>query len=241
MFYKTVEINGYEFVCMQDGDDVLLAFSADRYSLSDKAFRRALVRAERTLPGVRAYIKLEEYLERLVGYRGFDTAKDALRVAQNYDKSLVEILLASMRAFGFTDTPRDLKPVAQLFETYRASGPEGVEAMFPNQPAKPQALSKRNRPGFVYVLHSDRGDYKIGRTIKPKDRSKIFGVVLPFHVEFDLLIKAENYTEFEAELHSRFEHKRTAGEWFSLTPEDLDILKAEFADRLVSLEALNND
>lgn len=76
-------------------------------------------------------------------------------------------------------------------------------------------------PGYVYVVKSDTGHYKIGRTNNPDDRRRTFNVKLPVEIEFIVLIKSGNYSALESTLHLQYQHKRINGEWFSLSRSDL--------------------
>lgn len=92
------------------------------------------------------------------------------------------------------------------------------------------APSMQHRPGYVYILRSVSGHYKIGRTIDPNDRIKTFTIKLPFEVEYELVVKHEDHVWLEKELHQRFQHCRGNGEWFNLSPEDIEALKKEYGD-----------
>lgn len=81
------------------------------------------------------------------------------------------------------------------------------------------------RHGFVYLIQSPTGAYKIGRTTNPEDRMKTFEVKLPFEVEYVCVIKTKDMFGLESQLHSQFADKRVNGEWFSLSPEDVDYIK----------------
>lgn len=83
----------------------------------------------------------------------------------------------------------------------------------------------KKQPGYVYLLQSESGLYKIGLTKDPRKRAKTFGVLLPFSVEFICLIKTEDMPVLEAELHQRYASKRLNGEWFRLSPEDVDYIQ----------------
>lgn len=80
-------------------------------------------------------------------------------------------------------------------------------------------------PGFVYLVKSPNGAYKIGRTKNPQSRAKTFGVLLPFEIEFLCLIKTKDMRQLEKELHERFATKRLNGEWFELSDEDVEYIK----------------
>ena len=93
-------------------------------------------------------------------------------------------------------------------------------------------LRKLNKPGYVYILKSEVGHYKIGRTTHPDNRQKTFSVKLPFRVEYELVIKSDDYVTLEEELHTRFDYCRLDGEWFDLTEGDIADLLREFEDHL---------
>lgn len=84
--------------------------------------------------------------------------------------------------------------------------------------------SNRNRSGYVYLIKSPTGAYKIGRTNNPENRMRTFNVKLPFEIEFIALIKTEDMVWLEKDLHDRFAAKRINGEWFSLDENDVDYI-----------------
>ncbi len=82
------------------------------------------------------------------------------------------------------------------------------------------------RPGFIYLVKSSTGHYKIGRAKNPDDRRRTFEVKLPFEVELIHTISSQNYSQAERSLHKRFAGKRVNGEWFALTDEDVTYIKS---------------
>ena len=84
---------------------------------------------------------------------------------------------------------------------------------------------KSLRSGYVYLLQSVSGHYKIGRTVNPQNRLKTFGVLLPFEVEFIALIKSDDCVSLERSLHQTFRDFRVNGEWFNLAPDDVEYIK----------------
>jgi hypothetical protein len=125
----------------------------------------------------------------------------------------------------------------QMIEKFRKGNlpvPEWMEQFYQDlqtgnrpeiEPARLSAKEKRLRNGYVYLLKSDTGHYKIGRTIDPENRQKTFGVQLPFNVQFECLIKSDDNHKLEKSLHERFEHRRVRGEWFDLTDDDVEYIK----------------
>lgn len=83
---------------------------------------------------------------------------------------------------------------------------------------RPQSIGK---PGYVYVLLSDKGFYKIGKTTDPANRKKTFDVRLPMHVDYLVVIKSNDMSGLEKHLHQQFSHKHQAGEWYRLVQSDL--------------------
>lgn len=81
------------------------------------------------------------------------------------------------------------------------------------------------RAGYVYLLQSSTGHYKIGRTRNPEDRLRTFGVMLPFEVEYVCVIQTPDMFKLESDLHNLFSQKRVSGEWFSLDNTDVDHIK----------------
>lgn len=80
--------------------------------------------------------------------------------------------------------------------------------------------------GYVYLIKSSTGLYKIGRTVNPDDRIETFTVKLPFHVEYDHLIPCNNRFSAERTMHQLFRHVRKDGEWFALSASDVAFIKS---------------
>lgn len=80
----------------------------------------------------------------------------------------------------------------------------------------------RDRPGYIYLLKSEIGMYKIGRTKHLNKRFPEFNTFLPFQVSLEHSFWAQDYVAAEKFLHWCFAEKRGRGEWFALTPEDVD-------------------
>jgi len=93
-----------------------------------------------------------------------------------------------------------------------------------------QRLPGRGDGGFVYILHEAKisGLYKIGRTITPKGRIGHFDTTWAFDFEIVHIIQTAYPNRLERELHDRFWARRQRGEWFALTPADIDAIKHEY-------------
>lgn len=83
-----------------------------------------------------------------------------------------------------------------------------------------------NWSGYVYLLKAHDGYWKIGHTNNPDNRLRTFSVKLPFPVEYEHLIPCDNRLWAEQTLHTRYAAQRIKGEWFELSPEQVEEIKA---------------
>ena len=77
---------------------------------------------------------------------------------------------------------------------------------------------------YIYLTKADFG-YKIGRTTRPEKRPLTVAGNCPIKLEVIVVIEVADMRKAEAELHSRFASKRLRGEWFDLSPEDVELIK----------------
>ncbi len=85
--------------------------------------------------------------------------------------------------------------------------------------------SMQDRPGYVYLLKSPTGYWKIGRTKNPNDRRRTFSVKLPFEVQYEHLIPCKDMVLLEGQLHEQFSDYRKDGEWFALSDDQVKFIK----------------
>lgn len=78
------------------------------------------------------------------------------------------------------------------------------------------------KPGFIYLIESEEGSYKIGRAKDMDSRFRGITLCLPFKVTLRHSFPSADYIAREAELHRRFADKRLEGEWFRLEPADVE-------------------
>lgn len=91
---------------------------------------------------------------------------------------------------------------------------------------KREATKERQRHGFIYVIKGDRY-CKIGQAVDVPTRIEQFSPALPFPVEIIHTFATDDMNAAENELHERFADKRTGGEWFALSEEDIQWLKTK--------------
>jgi DNA-binding CsgD family transcriptional regulator len=78
--------------------------------------------------------------------------------------------------------------------------------------------------GYVYIISSELGFCKIGRTKNVAARMTQLKS-MPLKVDLIHTIACEDEVKFEKELHERYKDKKKSGEWFSLTEDDIEDLK----------------
>jgi hypothetical protein len=87
--------------------------------------------------------------------------------------------------------------------------------------AKRGAKTKEvDRSGYVYLLKTSGGVYKIGRTNNPYSRRETFKSKLPYeHVNYLRTIRTKDMYKLETELHKRYKAWKVPGtrEFFNLT------------------------
>lgn len=117
-------------------------------------------------------------------------------------------------------------PITTDMERYAQACQQEIERRV-SKSLKAQAAKvvKPGRAGYVYLIQSSTGAYKIGKTKNPQDRIRTFAIKLPFEVEYVCLIPTTDMAELETRLHQRFADKRVNGEWFNLSPEDVEYIK----------------
>lgn len=90
---------------------------------------------------------------------------------------------------------------------------------------------KRKSPGYVYFVQCNNV-VKIGMAKDLNNRVKVYGVNSPFKTKLLHYIKTENKKELEAFFHETFSNKRTDGEWFELTKQDIKDIKDGIYEKL---------
>lgn len=104
---------------------------------------------------------------------------------------------------------------------------EALSSVSVNLPATNAPARVRRPPcaGYVYLVRSVSGHYKIGRARNVRDRMKTFDIKLPFEVALDHVIRCADYKTAELALHQRYADRRVDGEWFALTEGDIAAIK----------------
>lgn len=202
---RFVEVNGFEFVMLSTdmGNFGLPVVSIqDPEYLNHDGFLAAFKRAFELYPAIEADMDISQWANHI---EYFYWREDEVR---EYIQRFKDIGIEP------SDTTADM--IRQLLAYYE------------NPTPLPKKEPKGRKPvaGYVYLLKSPTGHYKIGCTSNPHNRAKTFGIQLPFEVEFLALIYFEDMYTLEAEMHEEFAHKRVNGEWFALDDADVEYIKS---------------
>lgn len=81
--------------------------------------------------------------------------------------------------------------------------------------------ANRNKVGYIYLVEADNGFCKIGKTKNVTNRVNEFGVKLPMKTRLVHSFQSSQYDQAEIALHEKYSEKRSHGEWFALTQEDI--------------------
>lgn len=161
------------------------------------------------------------------------SAKEIRNVLNWFKKNGKTILAAMAWEEGGFDSqfvsPEDLleisknKYVDAQTRQYAEDEMHGIHhyAWWRDSPPKPKVV---DNSGCIYLIKCSEW-YKIGKTKNVDRRMKTFGEALPFKQEVIHVIRSDDYSALELELHSRFADKRMNGEWFALLPEDVEYIK----------------
>jgi hypothetical protein len=82
--------------------------------------------------------------------------------------------------------------------------------------------------GYVYLAHMESTPYyKIGKSARPEKRiSELNGAMLPTNIVLVHAIQTDMMTTLESDLHCYFQHCHVRGEWYQLTIDEVEYLKA---------------
>ncbi len=86
----------------------------------------------------------------------------------------------------------------------------------------------REKASFIYLIGASNGLVKIGKTTDTGSRIAILNTGSPVELTIIACFKTTLADEVEERLHSVYAEKRIKGEWFALTPEDIETIKNEF-------------
>lgn len=92
--------------------------------------------------------------------------------------------------------------------------------------AEARRLEEAQNRGFVYLIYSENGYYKIGITKAVAKRFDILNASIPMQIELLHSFECSNYQTAEYFLHDKYSQKRFKYEWFKLDAEDVEWFKS---------------
>jgi|JYMV01.1.fsa_nt_gi uncharacterized membrane protein YkvA (DUF1232 family)/predicted GIY-YIG superfamily endonuclease len=75
--------------------------------------------------------------------------------------------------------------------------------------------------GYVYLIREEGGKYKIGRTKDVPTRFNTLSIQIPQEIKVVWRIQCHDHKRAEEKLHRKYKFRRTKGEWFALSPEQV--------------------
>lgn len=84
--------------------------------------------------------------------------------------------------------------------------------------------SQAGETGYAYVAQF-MGYHKIGHSTMPVER-RLLAMCLPEIPEAVCIIPCSDWRMMERWLHKQYSHRRVRGEWFRLTSEDIEAIRA---------------
>jgi hypothetical protein len=202
------------------GDGVIVTSSHSGW-IGHPEFIEALKEAHAAFPIIRDVYDLEEFGN---GYAAKDISVQQLR---NYLYGYSDEDLAEWIRIAEVAGMQKFIPVTEYMQRYIEAIQWEIDrrAKKIEKEQRKQERVQTNGTGYVYLIQSPTGAYKIGRTKDPNDRMATFSVKLPFEVEYVCVIQTPDMYSLETDLHNRYAKQRVNGEWFQLNPEDVQYIK----------------
>jgi hypothetical protein len=105
---------------------------------------------------------------------------------------------------------------------------EGQQTQEPDSDGSPVEPAATIKAGYVYMGLLKLGRekrYKIGKAVLVERRTDQISIQLPHDLELVHSISTDDAYGIEGYWHRRFADKNTNGEWFSLSPQDVQAFK----------------
>lgn len=102
---------------------------------------------------------------------------------------------------------------------------EQLECLYLRVNELEHSFKKAKGWGFIYLMEGD-GYHKIGYSKRVPARRVQLATKLPFELKLICVIRSDNATLLEQQLHEQFADKRLCGEWFHLNESDIAYIKS---------------
>ena len=101
----------------------------------------------------------------------------------------------------------------------------GWEKYIGKMPQTDQKVKEQQKAGFVYLLSSEVGFYKIGQSKNVAERVRSIATLSPVHLMLSHTIHCDDRFMAERILHERFARYRERGEWFQLPKAQMEEIR----------------
>lgn len=216
----TVRVHDVPFVFCSEGGVLV---QPGLHNLQDEHTLMALREAISIYEDARDVFNADEEIGSFGVFRisGDENRLNLIREQQACADTICELCQKALKQHSISNRP-EIAEFVQLYE--RAKQP-------PIQQPKKAKAKRVSQHGYVYLIQSSTGFYKIGRAKKLKERISTLGVKLPFEIEVAHSIECDDYEGMESYLHAEFASKRVNGEWFSLTADEVAWIKSITTDK----------
>lgn len=161
------------------------------------------------------YKSLTDYCDIMEQYHGDSLYEKCENIKRRFDRETIE---SALRSKYINEQEKE------IFNN----------ALFSYNPyARPAKNNKSSNPqnGYVYVIKSENGLYKIGKAKNLTNRILHLGIKIPMKIELCCSCEYEDYDKAESYFHQLFSIKRENGEWFRLSDEDILVVKNAMSNR----------
>lgn len=91
-----------------------------------------------------------------------------------------------------------------------------------SKPAQVASRKKNRASKYVYLIGAENGLVKIGVAVNVADRLRFLDTASPVGLHSIFYFRDDDAKKTEGVLHRQFSAKRVKGEWFELSPDDID-------------------
>lgn len=112
----------------------------------------------------------------------------------------------------------------RMRRTLKPPAPEDAPEPAPHERAPKWRYRVNDHAGWIYVIQSG-AEYKIGSSTNVSRRLRVLMAELACESHLVFKFRVDAMYSHECKLHETFADKRTRGEWFALTPMDLDTIQ----------------
>jgi hypothetical protein len=181
-----------------------------------------------------AHKRLSEAVTDLLQTIHVDVDRDIVTAPLIHHMHLIQISISVSAFANVSLAPRlnddQMAVIVRQLCTGEPISPEYIQAPKPVSPPPPpppiSAPIVRHQVTHIYLIEGQPEHFKIGKSKNVLSRLSSLGTGLPHKPRLIHSFPAKTPARAESVLHQKFKDKRLNGEWFRLTPEDVEWVKA---------------